>query len=102
MIHAPFSVWHGFTIFMAVWNAFVAFTTVRKDQFGIILHPNIFHVILVYAALLFLTLSAIGYVQYKHERCDVISAWVIAFCLWAVFDHVIHWGEWCYVYDDEY
>ncbi|KAI7884259.1 hypothetical protein K492DRAFT_174176 [Lichtheimia hyalospora FSU 10163] len=94
-VHSPFSVWHGFTIFMAVWNAFVAFATVRKDQLGIILHPNVFHVILVYAALIFLTLSAIGYVQYKHERCDITSAWVIAFCLWAVFDHqrdpLIHW-----------
>lgn len=87
-LHAPFSLWHGFTVFLAVVNAFVAFTKVKKNADGDILPPDVLHIILVYAALLFLTFSAIGYVQYKHEKGDLTSAWAIAFGLWAVFAKV--------------
>ncbi|KAI7859640.1 hypothetical protein BDC45DRAFT_475587 [Circinella umbellata] len=85
-IHAPFSLWHGFTIFLVVLDAFIAFTKVDKDEYHTVLPPAPLQVALVYLALIFLTISAIGYVQYKHDRGDVTSSWVIAFSLWAVFD----------------
>ena len=89
-IHAPFSFWHGFTIFLVILNAFIAFTKVDKDEYYTILPPSPLQAALVYLALVFLTMSAIGYVQYKHDRGDVTSAWVIAFSLCAVFDQVIY------------
>ncbi|KAI9495619.1 hypothetical protein BDB00DRAFT_207124 [Zychaea mexicana] len=94
-VHAPFSLWHGFTVFLAVLSAFIAFTRVRRNDLGQIVPPDVLHVILVYLALIFLTATALGYVQYKHDRGDVTSAWVIAVSLWAVFDEqhfdVIRW-----------
>ncbi|KAI8141733.1 hypothetical protein BJV82DRAFT_617330 [Fennellomyces sp. T-0311] len=94
-VHAPFSLWHGFTVFLAVLNAFVAFTGVHIDMDGAVQPPDVLHTILVYIGLLFLTITALGYVQYKHDRRDVTSAWVIAFGLWAIFDKqrfdIIRW-----------
>ncbi|KAI9317918.1 hypothetical protein BX666DRAFT_2026325 [Dichotomocladium elegans] len=85
-IHAPFSVWHGLIVFMSVLNAFVAFTSVPHDDTGEALPPDAFHLVLVYIAFIFLALAAVMYVEYKKEQCDVAPAWVIALCLWAVYD----------------
>ncbi|KAI8067977.1 hypothetical protein BC940DRAFT_300022 [Gongronella butleri] len=95
-LHAPFSLWHGWSVFIAVVTAFVAFTHVAKDDEGTILAPNVFHIILFYVAAGFLTFTAIGYVEYKGHKGDITSAWVLAFGLWAVWDaqpfDTIRWG----------
>ncbi|CAO3649461.1 unnamed protein product [Cunninghamella echinulata] len=95
-LHAPFSLWHGFSVFITVVTGFVAFTGVKKSEEGETLPPNIYHLILVYAAIAFLTFTAMGYVEYKGHKGDVTSAWVIALGLWAVFDEqsfpTTHWA----------
>ncbi|ORX61496.1 hypothetical protein DM01DRAFT_1404283 [Hesseltinella vesiculosa] len=84
-LHAPFSLWHGWSVFISVVTAFVAFTHVNKDSEGVILPPNVFHIILFYIAVGFLAFTAIGYVEFKGQKGDITSAWVIAFGLWSVF-----------------
>ncbi|KAI8333160.1 hypothetical protein BC941DRAFT_435250 [Chlamydoabsidia padenii] len=95
-LHAPFSLWHGWSVFIAVVTAFVTFTGVKKDEHGVILPPNTFHIILFYIGIGFLALTAIGYVEYKGQKGDVTSAWVISFGLWSIFAHqpftTIRWG----------
>ncbi|KAF7731424.1 hypothetical protein EC973_000232 [Apophysomyces ossiformis] len=95
-VHAPFSLWHGWSVFLAVVNAFIAFTHVRKDDQGNVREPNVFVTVLIYLALAILTATAISYVEYKHKKGDVTSALVIAFGLWAIFDEqripIVHWG----------
>ncbi|KAI8342950.1 hypothetical protein BC941DRAFT_492173 [Chlamydoabsidia padenii] len=95
-LHAPFSLWHGWSVFIAVVTAFVAFTGVDRSDDKTILPPDVLHIVLVYIGLVFLTATAIGYVEYKGQKGDVTSAWVIAFGLWSIFVQqpfaVTHWG----------
>ncbi|KAI7872519.1 hypothetical protein BDF14DRAFT_1754297 [Spinellus fusiger] len=89
-IHAPFSLWHGWIVFFAVVNVFQAFTGVSAEG------PSVFLRILVLFGILFLTSTAIGYVEYKKEKGDLTGAFVIGLGLVAVFtnqtDAWIHWG----------
>ncbi|ORZ17786.1 hypothetical protein BCR42DRAFT_373164 [Absidia repens] len=95
-LHAPFSLWHGWSVFIAVVTAFVTFTGVKKTEDGTILPPNVLHIVLFYIGLAFLSLTAIGYVEYKGQKGDLTSAWVISFGLWAIFVEqpfvTTHWG----------
>lgn len=79
-IHAPFSIWHGFVTVIATENLFSAFTTVSKDG------PDNLHIILAVIGILFLASTAIGYVEYKHKKGDVVGALVISFSLYAIYD----------------
>jgi hypothetical protein len=81
-IHAPFSLWHGFIVFVAVLNAFAAFTTTQEEG------PDTLHITLVIFGLVFLTSTAIGYVEYKSAKGDVTGALVIAIGLFGVFAQV--------------
>lgn len=93
-IHAPFSIWHGFIVLISVENLFSAFTTVQDDG------PDTLHIILVELGLLFLASTAIGYVEYKHKKGDVIGALVISYGLFAIYaeqeSSVIHWSALAY------
>jgi hypothetical protein len=81
-VHAPFSLWHGLVVFVAVLNAFAAFTTVQEDG------PDTLHITLAIFGLVFLTSTAIGYVEYKGAKGDVTGALVIAIGLFGVFAQV--------------
>ncbi|CEG84140.1 hypothetical protein RMATCC62417_17985 [Rhizopus microsporus] len=89
-IHAPFSLWHGWIVFTAVVNLFQAFTGVKEDG------PSVWIRILVILAFIFLTSTAIGYVEYKKHKGDVTGALVIGLGLLAIFtnqhDPWIHWS----------
>ncbi|KAJ2961888.1 hypothetical protein NQZ79_g2889 [Umbelopsis isabellina] len=90
LVHAPFSLWHGLIIFIATLNAFAAFTSTQEHG------PDTLHITLAIFGLVFLTSTAIGYVEYKGAKGDITGALVIAIGLFAVFDHqtnpVIHWS----------
>ncbi|KAI9474840.1 hypothetical protein BDB00DRAFT_966283 [Zychaea mexicana] len=79
LIHAPFSLWHGWIVFSAVVGFFQAFTHVSEDG------PGFWSRIFVIIGILFLAGTAIGYVEYKKEKGDLTSAFVIALGLLAVF-----------------
>jgi cytochrome c oxidase subunit IV len=81
-VHAPFSLWHGFVVFVAVLNTFAAFTSTQEDG------PDTLHITLVIFGLVFLTSTAIGYVEYKGAKGDVTGALVIAIGLFGVFAQV--------------
>jgi hypothetical protein len=89
-VHAPFSLWHGWIVYSAVINLFQAFTTVKDDG------PSVWIRILVILAFVFLTSTAIGYVEYKKQKGDVTGALVIGLGLLAIFtnqhDPWIHWS----------
>ncbi|GAA5799611.1 hypothetical protein EDC94DRAFT_597963 [Helicostylum pulchrum] len=89
-VHAPFSLWHGWIVFSAVVNLFQAFTSVKESG------PSIWIRILVILAIVFLTSTAIGYVEYKKQKGDVTGALVIGLGLLSVFtnqhDAWIHWS----------
>ncbi|KAI9029983.1 hypothetical protein CLU79DRAFT_733560 [Phycomyces nitens] len=88
-IHAPFSLWHGWIVFSAVINLFQAFTGLKEDG------PTVFIRILVIFGILFLTSTAVGYVEYKKTKGDLTGAFVIGLGLVAIFtnqsDPWIHW-----------
>ncbi|KAG1470206.1 hypothetical protein G6F56_002817 [Rhizopus delemar] len=89
-IHAPFSLWHGWIVFSAVINLFQAFTHLRPEG------PTIMVRVFVILALLFLTSTAVGYVEYKKHKGDITGAVVIGLGLLAIFtnqhDPWIHWS----------
>jgi hypothetical protein len=82
--------WHGWIVFSTVINLFQAFTGLREDG------PNVWIRIFVILALVFLTSTAIGYIEYKKQKGDVTGALVIALGLLAIFtnqqDAWIHWS----------
>jgi len=88
-IHAPFSIWHGYIVLIATVNLFAIFTSVQEDG------PDTLHILLAEVALLFLTSTAIGYVEYKHKKGDVVGSLVISYGLFAIFAEqqstIIHW-----------
>ncbi|KAI8377734.1 uncharacterized protein BYT42DRAFT_515925 [Radiomyces spectabilis] len=88
-VHAPFSLWHGWIVFSAVINLFQAFTGVNEDG------PSVFMRILVILGIVFLSSTAVGYVQFKKKKGDVTGAIVIGLGLIAIFtnqnDPWIHW-----------
>jgi hypothetical protein len=51
---------------------------------------------LFYAGIGFLVFTAIGYVEFKGDKGDLTSAWVISFGLWSIFAEqpfvTTHWG----------
>ncbi|KAI8145883.1 hypothetical protein BJV82DRAFT_602619 [Fennellomyces sp. T-0311] len=79
LVHAPFSLWHGWIVFSAVVGFFQAFTHVKEDG------PGVWSRIFVIIGILFLAGTAIGYVEYKKQKGDITSAFVIALGLLAVF-----------------
>jgi len=89
-IHAPFSIWHGFIVLITTFNFFAVITTTQKDG------PDTLHIVLAEIALVFLASTAIGYVEYKSKRGDVIGALVISYGLYAIYAQqkstVIHWS----------
>jgi hypothetical protein len=93
-IHAPFSIWHGFITLISVENLFAIFTSIPESDPDA-LRPDLLHVILAVIALLFLSSTAIGYVEFKNKKGDVVGALVIAYGLFAIFaeqqSSVIHW-----------
>lgn len=88
-IHAPFSIWHGFITLITVENLFAIFTSLQEDG------PDILHIILAEIALLFLTSTAIGYVEFKNKG-DIVGSLVISYGLFAIFAEqqstIIHWS----------
>jgi hypothetical protein len=88
-VHAPFSLWHGYVVFASVINLFAIFTSVQDNG------PDVFHIILVAFGLSFLGSVAVGYVEFKKHKGDIVGALVIAWGLFAVFANQtnpwIHW-----------
>ncbi|KAI7853210.1 hypothetical protein BDC45DRAFT_442558 [Circinella umbellata] len=88
-IHAPFSLWHGWIVFSAVVGLFQAFSHTSEEG------PGVWSRIFVIIGLLFLTFTSVGYVEYKKQKGDITSAFVIALGLLAVFtnqsDNWIRW-----------
>ncbi|KAI7892534.1 uncharacterized protein EV154DRAFT_504760 [Mucor mucedo] len=89
-VHAPFSLWHGWIVYSAVINLFQAFTHVKDNG------PSVWIRILAIFAFIFLSSTAIGYVEYKKQKGDVTGALVIGLGLLAIFtnqhDPWIHWS----------
>jgi len=88
-IHAPFSLWHGYIVFAVVINVFATFTSVQDHG------PNVLHIVLVILGLSFLGSTAVGYVEFKKQKGDILGALVIAYGLFAIFVNQqnvwIHW-----------
>ncbi|CAO3632021.1 unnamed protein product [Cunninghamella echinulata] len=88
-VHAPFSLWHGWIVFSAVVNFFQLVSHTSEDG------PGVWSRIFVIAGLLFLTGTAVGYVEYKKNKGDVTGALVLGLGILAVFtnqqDPWIHW-----------
>jgi len=89
-IHAPFSIWHGFIVVISTENFFSIFTSVQDDG------PDTLHIVLAEIALLFLASTAIGYVEFKNKKGDIVGALAIAYGLFAIFaqqqNTIIHWS----------
>ncbi|KAI8974081.1 hypothetical protein BDB01DRAFT_854046 [Pilobolus umbonatus] len=79
-VHAPFSLWHGWIVYSSVINFFQMFSTFRDSA-----TPNVWHIIAVIIGLLFLTSTAIAYVEVEKQRGDVTGALVIGLGLIAIF-----------------
>jgi len=88
-VHAPFSLWHGWVVFVATQTVFATFTSVQKHG------PNTFHVVLSVIGIIFLGSTAVGYVEFKKQKGDVLGALVIAWGLFGIFANQtnpwIHW-----------
>jgi len=90
-IHLPFSLWHGFTTFLAWVTVFQAFgVNAQRHDAGI------FTKVFVFLALLFLESTSAAY-AFSSEEGDLAGSIAIAWTLFAVFDHqrssaFIHWS----------
>jgi len=95
-IHAPFSLWHGWIVFIAVITTFATLTKVETDMNDVVLPPSVTQIIFAELGLLFLSSTAVTYTEFKHKRGDVLGAAVIALGLYAIFmeqkDPIIHWS----------
>ncbi|KAI8336804.1 hypothetical protein BC941DRAFT_376752 [Chlamydoabsidia padenii] len=89
-VHAPFSLWHGWIVFSAVINFFQVVS--HTSEHG----PGVWTRIFVILGLIFLSSTAIGYVEYKKQKGDITGAIVIGLGLLAIFtnqqDPWIHWS----------
>ncbi|KAI8340497.1 hypothetical protein BC941DRAFT_348441 [Chlamydoabsidia padenii] len=89
-VHAPFSLWHGWIVFSAVVNFFQVVSHTNEDG------PGVWSRIFVILGLVFLSSTAIGYVEYKKKKGDITGALVIGLGLLAIFtnqqDPWIHWS----------
>ncbi|GAA5837461.1 hypothetical protein JCM11251_002113 [Rhodosporidiobolus azoricus] len=80
-VHLPFSLWHAWSIVTVLISAFALFTHGHRHA-----HPSVISRILVIAAIVFLTLTSIGY-AFRDRRGDVAGAAVLAFTLWGIFSN---------------
>lgn len=76
-IHAPFSLFHAWTVVLAVIGLFAAFTSKEKDE-----SPSIWIQILVAIGLLFLESTAVGYIE--KFKGDIAGAIVIDWTLYGI------------------
>ncbi|CEH11791.1 hypothetical protein CBOM_07188 [Ceraceosorus bombacis] len=79
-IHAPFSLWHGFSVVLLFLSGFSAFGVDASHH-----KAGIATDILVFAALLLLEATAAGYAL--HANGDLVGAAVISAALLAIFQH---------------
>jgi len=88
-VHAPFSLWHGWVVYEATLTLFATFTSVQKHG------PNTLHIILSILAIIFLGSTAIGYIEFKKQKGDILGAIVISWGLFGIFANQqnpwIHW-----------
>ncbi|RHZ52893.1 hypothetical protein Glove_456g21 [Diversispora epigaea] len=87
-IHAPFSIFHGWIVVLAVIGLFAAFSEKESGE-----SPNVLMKILVVLAMLFLEIIAVGYIE--KFKGDIVGAIVIAWALYGIAveqdDPVIRW-----------
>lgn len=79
-IHAPFSLWHGFSVVLLFLSGFSAFGVDASHH-----KAGIATDILVFVALLLLEATAAGYAL--HANGDLVGAAVISAALLAIFQH---------------
>jgi hypothetical protein len=88
-IHAPFSMWHAWSLVVLVLTLFAEFTSVSDP-----LEPSTGITVAAIFVMIFLTLTAVGYTEFP-EGGDLIGAWVVAWSLFAIAAEqrapVIHW-----------
>jgi hypothetical protein len=88
-VHAPFSLWHGWVVYAATLSVFATFTSVQKHG------PDTFHIIISLIGILFLGSTAIGYVEFKKQKGDILGAIVLAWGLYGIAANQhnpwIHW-----------
>jgi len=88
-IHLPWSLWHAWSIVLVIITAFAAFGKQQGD------HAGIWTKLLVALALVFLTLTSVGYAFYG-DKGDIAGAAVISWALLGIFSaqrqpEFIHW-----------
>lgn len=95
-VHAPFSLWHGFSIVLVVISGFTAF---GRDAAK---HPHVglWSKVFVFLAFVFLESTAVGYAWASREG-DIAGASVIAFSLFAIFirqthSKFVHWSAFAF------
>jgi len=90
-VHLPFSMWHGWTTVLVLLTAFDAFGVDASTH-----RAGVWTKVFVFLGLLFLEATATAY-AFSSAEGDLPGAFVIAWSLWAIFDHqrssaFIHWS----------
>ncbi|GAA5912752.1 hypothetical protein JCM6882_005779 [Rhodosporidiobolus microsporus] len=79
-VHLPFSLWHAWSILTALISAFALFTHGHRHN-----SPSVITRVLVCIAVLFVTVTAVGY-SFRDRRGDVAGAAVMSFFLWGLYE----------------
>jgi len=91
-IQAPFSLYHAWVVVVVVINTFAAFTGFSTPG-----TPSLLQTVLAISGLIFLTTTAIGYIEYKG---DILGGLVIAWSLLAISanqpSQAIHWTSFAF------
>ncbi|BGP18486.1 hypothetical protein JCM10213_001198 [Rhodosporidiobolus nylandii] len=80
-VHAPFSLWHAWSIVLVLISAFALFTHGNAHS-----HPSILSRILVIVAEVFLAITATGY-AFRDRSGDVLGAAVLTWTLFGIYAH---------------
>ncbi|GAA6012187.1 hypothetical protein JCM10207_002752 [Rhodosporidiobolus poonsookiae] len=80
-VHAPFSLWHAWSIVTVLISAFALFTHGGHHS-----HPSVLSQILVVVAEAFLGLTAVGY-AFRDRSGDILGAAVLCFTLFGIYDN---------------
>ncbi|GAA5969599.1 hypothetical protein JCM11641_008172 [Rhodosporidiobolus odoratus] len=80
-VHAPFSLWHAWSIVTVLISGFALATHGNHHS-----HPSVLSRVAVVVAEAFLATTAVGY-AFRDRRGDVLGGAVLVFTLFGIYDH---------------